>query len=77
MYMHGAWGTYIHVDGDHPTRFALWHYAKHAMFYPSIFDERSITSTPCGNCSVPLQHFIAYLHGTTPAACTANSPTYQ
>ena len=49
--------------GDHPSQFAVWNMAKHAMFYPSIFERRSIISTPCGNCSAPLQHFIAYVHG--------------
>ena len=33
------------------------------MFYPSIFDHRSILTTMCGNCSIPLQHFIAYVYG--------------
>ena len=49
--------------GDNPTRFALWGMAKHAMFYPSVFEPRSVQNTPCGNCSVALQHFVAYVHG--------------
>ena len=49
--------------GDHPERFALWHMAKHAMFYPSIFDTRAVVQTPCGKCSMALQHFVAYVNG--------------
>ena len=30
---------------------------------PSMFSSLDIQQTPCGNCSVRLQHFIAYVHG--------------
>ena len=49
--------------GDNPTRFALWGMVKHAMIYPSIFEPFSISKTPCGDCSVSLGHFTAYVHG--------------
>ena len=41
----------------------MWNMAHHVMFYPSIFDPRAMTQTPCGNCSMSLQHFIAYVRG--------------
>ena len=60
--------------GDNPTRFALWGMAKHAMFYPSVFEPRSVQNTPCGNCSVALQHFVAYVHGANNITRLTSAP---
>jgi hypothetical protein len=60
--------------GDNPTRFALWGMTKQAMFYPSIFEPRSVIETPCGNCSVALQHFVAYVHGAANITRLAGTP---
>eukprot|EP01046_Picozoa_sp_COSAG06_P007206 COSAG06_NODE_349_length_16992_cov_9.318712_12_plen_624_part_00 len=49
--------------GRFPARFSQWGAAERVAFYPSMFSNIDIVQTPCGNCSVRLQHFIAYVHG--------------
>jgi hypothetical protein len=51
------------IYGRHPDAFAQWNYAERVAFYPSMFGEAAVQRTPCGNCNVRLQHFIAYVHG--------------
>eukprot|EP01045_Picozoa_sp_COSAG04_P009833 COSAG04_NODE_584_length_12354_cov_29.554141_5_plen_80_part_00 len=49
--------------GKYPSRFSQWDAVKRVALYPSMFGGPYpfVQQTPCGNCSVRLQHFIAYV----------------
>jgi hypothetical protein len=54
--------------GDRPERFADWHMAKSAAFYPSVFSLKNTDVNRRGanvSSSVPviMQHFVAYCQG--------------
>ena len=44
---------------------------------PSMFSSLDIQQTPCGNCSVRLQHFIAYVHGAANMTTLAGPAPYS
>ena len=42
-----------------------------------MFSSLDIQQTPCGNCSVRLQHFIAYVHGAANMTSLAGPAPYS
>ncbi len=63
--------------GQFPARFSQWGAAARVAFYPSMFSNLDILQTPCGNCSVRLQHFIAYVHGAANMTTLAGPQPYS
>lgn len=51
--------------------FAPWRYAQVVMFYPSVFDLRSVPAGPDEKSTVMLQHFASYVRGASGVAGVA------
>ncbi len=43
--------------------FAPWRFAEVVMFYPSVFDLRSVSAGPGKTSTVMMQHFVSYVRG--------------
>lgn len=51
--------------------FAPWRYAQVVLFYPSVFDLRSVPAGPAEKSTVMLQHFASYVRGANGLAGVA------
>ena len=51
--------------------FAPWRYSQVVMFYPSIFDVRSVSAGPGRKSTVMMQHFASYVRGANGLAGVA------
>ena len=50
-------------EAGRENMFAPWRFAEVVMFYPSVFDLRSVAAGPGKASTVMMQHFVSYVRG--------------